>query len=76
ELFISPDNIHNFMDDLDMHDPDASFGYSFAYVYSGIFTITFEFKNATVKKFDVANDFVANFKDLLPKPTATPATNN
>lgn len=63
EIFVSPDNVHSFLKDLDMSDPDASFGGSFAYVYSGIFTIALEFKGATVTKFDVASDFVADFKD-------------
>lgn len=64
EVFVSPDNIHNFMSDLSMSDPDASFGGSFAYVYSDIFTIALEFKGATVTKFDVASDFVAKFKEV------------
>ena len=64
EVFVSPDNIHNFMSDLSMADPDASFGGSFAYVYSDIFTIALEFKGATVTKFDVASDFVAKFKEV------------
>nr|DAX90284.1 MAG TPA: distal tail protein [Caudoviricetes sp.] len=71
ELFVSPDNIHGFMSDLDMADPDASFGGSFVYVYSGIFTIVLEFKGATVTKFDVASDFVANFKDTQPAKTTS-----
>ena len=66
QIWVSPDNIHQYMQDLDMADPDQSTGGSFAHVYSGIFTISIELKNALVKNFDVANDFVADFKDMQP----------
>lgn len=66
QIWVSPDNIHQYMQDLDMADPDQSNGGRFAYVYSGIFTISIELKNALVTSFDVASDFVANFKDTQP----------
>lgn len=59
EVYVSPENITGFMSDFDMKDADANTGGSFAYIYSGIFTIEVEFKGATVKSFDVDSTFSA-----------------
>lgn len=63
EIYISPENIVGMVKDFDMTDPDVDFGGSFAYIYSGIFTLEIEFKGATVTKFDVASTFATDFKD-------------
>lgn len=59
EVYVSPENITGFMSDFDMKDADVNTGGSFAYIYSGIFTLEVEFKGATVKSFDVDSTFSA-----------------
>lgn len=71
QIWVSPDNIHQYMQDLAMLDPDASFGGQFAYVYSDIFTLAIKLNNAVVTGFHVASDFVADFKDAQPTRTTT-----
>ena len=72
EIYVSPENITGFMQDFDMTDPDATFGGSFAYIYSGIYTLEVEFKGAKVVKFDVDSTLKIKFTDEKTSAT-TPA---
>lgn len=73
EVYVSPENIVGFMEDFDMTDPDASFGGSFAYIYSGIYTLEVEFKGAKVVKFDVDSTFKTKFADKKTPATTSAA---